>query len=136
MLRLNNKITLIFIMSALALTASAAYINIGIQYYPLSTDSNQYYFLSLEKNLYMLDLSLNFFQNKLSLNVSSPEIMMMSSINLGYEIKKEDLKTLYKGKVFFGLKQNLKLGLIKISLQEETDQDSNFRVNGVIGFEF
>ena len=96
----NNKVFLIIFLSALVLSANAAYINIGINYPSISGENS--YFLSLDEELGFLDLCFSFYQDSMSVAIISPQIWI-TKMEMGYKINKEDLSTLYKGNVYLGL---------------------------------
>jgi hypothetical protein len=127
----NKKLLFITLLSALTVTASAAYFNIGIQY----MDNSQYCYTTIGNELFGFDVSLKFFNDKLSASILTPFILF-GNWELGYDVSKSDFDTLYKGTPYFGISESVFINLIRLRLQAEIDSKLNFRMNGDVGIAF
>jgi hypothetical protein len=127
----NKKLLFITLLSVLAVTASAAYFNIGMQY----RDSTQSYYTSIGNDFFGVDISLKFFNDKLSASILTPYILF-GNLEFGYDISKLDFDTLYKGTPYFGISESMVINPIILRLQAEIDPALNFRLNGEVGIGF
>ncbi len=132
MLQPSSKIVA-FVMIALVATASAAYLNIGVQSTPQFVFSN--YYLSIDNDIFGYDLSFNFFNDNLSLSIITPYIFF-GQLELGYKIYPDNFSTFNDGVVYLGLCETLRIDPFRLRLKAQLDTDMNFRMNGEIGIGF
>ena len=120
-------------MTALVVTASAAYFNIGSQYTANSTGPS--YYFSIDNNLYIFNFSLRFFNDKISVAVLTPFILF-GNFEFGYDISRTDFNTLYKGNSYFGISESIIFKPMKLRIDAVINTKMKFVLNGEIGIGF
>ncbi len=129
----NNKTLFVILTTALVATASAAYFNIGSQY--TLNNAEPIYYISIDNNIYNFNLSLKFFNDKISAAIFTPFIWF-GNFELGYDISRMDFDTLYKGNPYFGISESIVFKPIRLRVDAVIDSEMKIALNGEIGIGF